>query len=473
MNRKWLAIIILAISLTGCNKGDLEIKPPPGQAVAITVNVNGSTPGHSVSPAFEGLSYETGIFDENPDFLNENNTVFIQLIKNLGTGVLRIGGDSSDETTWTGNKRNSSTPANSLTTTDIDHLAAFSKAVGWPVIFGLNLGKFDADTAAKEAVYIDKTLKSNLYVLQSGNEPDVFKLKLRDPDYNFAKYQTEWNHYFSSVKKATSNVHFAGPDVTPFNPGWVSSFAGSEHGNIHLIDSHYYATGPASNASINYNNILTADPRLDSYLVQLSNISAKYRIPYRISECNSVFGGGKPGVSDTFASALWALDFMWTVAENNGQGVNFHGGPARFAYTPITMDNGQVTARPEYYAMLAFRYGAVGGKLIPATIFNPRDFNNCTTHACSYPDGSYAVTLINKDTESFSFTIQLDKTVNNILVYRLLAPTITSTTGTSFAGSGVNADGSFSPASSEQKTINGKSFVVNVPAGSAAVVLVK
>ena len=91
------------------------------------------------------------------------------MIKNLGTGVLRIGGDSSDETTWTGNKRNSSTPANSLTTTDIDHLAAFSKDIGWPVIFGLNLGKFDADTAAKEAVYIDKTLKSNLYVLQSGN----------------------------------------------------------------------------------------------------------------------------------------------------------------------------------------------------------------------------------------------------------------------------------------------------------------
>ena len=463
----------MAISLTGCNKGDLEIKPPPGQAVAITVNVNSSTPGHSVSPAFEGLSYETGIFDENPDFLNENNTVFIQLIKNLGTGVLRIGGDSSDETIWTGSKRNSSTPSNSLTTTDIDHLAAFSKAIGWPVIFGLNLGKFDADTAAKEAVYIDKALKSNLYVLQSGNEPDVFKLKLRNPDYNFAKYQTEWNHYFSSVKKATSNVHFAGPDVTPFNPGWVSSFAGSEHGNIHLIDSHYYATGPASNAAINYNNILTADPRLDSYLVQLSNISAKYRIPYRISECNSVFGGGKPGVSDAFASALWALDFMWTVAENNGQGVNFHGGPARFAYTPITMDNGLVTARPEYYAMLAFRYGAVGGKVIPATIFNPRDFNNCTTHACIYPDGTYAVTLINKDTESFSFTVQLDKTRSNILVYRLLAPTITSTTGTSFAGSNVNADGSFNPASSEQKTINGKSFVVNVPAGSAAVVLVK
>jgi hypothetical protein len=473
MNRKWLAIL-LAIALTGCNKGNLELPPPAGGTEAITVAIKQNSPGHTISPFFEGLSYETGIFNDNIDFLNENNTVLIQLIKNLGPGVLRIGGNSSDIVEWTGTPRSANTPAGVLTTTDIDHLAAFSKAVGWPVLFGLNLGKYNPDTAAREALYVSKVLKDNLYALQSGNEPDGFKVRARPSNYVFADYQREWNDYFGAVKKRVPDAKFSGPDVVPFDPYWVNAFAISEHNNVHLIDSHYYAVGTASNPVITYQDILTPETKLDNYLVQLHNIASKYRLPYRISECNSVSSGGRPGVSDTFASALWALDFMWNVAENDGQGVNFHGGPPRFIYTPITMENGTVTARPEYYAMLAFKYGVNNAKLIPATIFNPRDFNNCSTHACVNADGSYTVTLINKDNSvNYAFTVQLDKTANTTQVYRLLAPTITSTTGTIFAGSTVNSDGTFTPSTIEEKTINSKTFTVTVPAGSAAVVIVK
>src|SRR6201986_44496 len=173
MNKKWLAII-LAIALTGCNKGNLELPPPAGATAAITVAVRQNTPGHAISSFFEGLSYEAGIFDDNADFLNENNAVIVQLIKNLGPGVLRIGGNSSDEVEWTGAPRSATTPPGSLTTTDIDHLTAFSKAIGWPVLFGLNLGKYNPDSAASEAQYGNKSLKNNLYSFQSGNAPDVF-----------------------------------------------------------------------------------------------------------------------------------------------------------------------------------------------------------------------------------------------------------------------------------------------------------
>ncbi len=471
MNKRWLAFL-LAITLLGCNKGNLETVSPTTGPVPVTVIVNENQPGYAIPPIFEGLSYETGIFGESPDFLNENNSVLIQLIKNLGKGVLRIGGNSSDQVDWTGSVRTDSTLPNSLTTTDIDHLSAFARATGWPVLFGLNLGHFNSDTAAKEAFYVHNSLQNNLYAFQSGNEPDDYKFYCRPLAYDYKSYQKEWNAYFLAVKKIAPKAHFAGPDVDRFNPEWVSSFAGNEHGNVQLIDSHYYSTGPASDPSIIYSDILKPSAHLNNYLLQLSKISAKNHLPYRISECNSVSGGGKAGVSDIFASALWTLDFMWNVAENRGQGINLHGGPKHFVYTPLGMQDGKVAPRPNYYAMLAFKYATNDAKIIPATINDPRDFNNCSVYACANTDNTYSVTIINKDVKDFAFTVQLSKTASTIQIARLTAPSLTSTTGTTFAGSSVNDDGTFTP-SAQEKTINSKNFVVNVPAGSAVVVLVK
>jgi hypothetical protein len=45
---------------------------------------------------------------------------------------------------------------------------------------------------------------------------------------------------------------------------------------------------------------------------------------FRIDEMNSVACGGKAGVSDTFASALWALDTVFAVARSGADGVNIH-----------------------------------------------------------------------------------------------------------------------------------------------------
>ena len=57
-----------------------------------------------------------GLLVESPEFLNENNKTLIQLIKNLGSGILRIGGNSSDKTDWTGTPRVPGTDVRSLTT---------------------------------------------------------------------------------------------------------------------------------------------------------------------------------------------------------------------------------------------------------------------------------------------------------------------------------------------------------------------
>ena len=477
MNSKWFAIL-LAVCLLSCTKGFINPSLPAldnssaGYYFPVTITVDQNHPGYKIPSRFEGLSYETGLLVSSPDYLNENNAVLIQLIRNLGDGVLRIGGNSSDKINWTGKARTANTSVDSLTTTEIDHLSAFSRAARWPVIFGLNLANNNAEEASKEAKYVNNSLKNNLVAFQSGNEPDVFKLGPRTSYYNFSNYQQDWENYLTAVKKTAPDALFAGPDITPYNGDWIKWFAVKENKNVMLIDGHYYVTGPASNPSINYQDILATDTKLAPYLATLNSESSKYNLSYRVSECNSVWGGGKKGVSDIFASALWALDFMWNVAENKGQGINFHGGGSFFVYTPVADENGVFVAQPEYYAMLAFKYGGTGKTIIPVTT-NDAGYN-FSAHACTNADKTYSITLINKEAaKNFCFTVKLNNAASTIQVARLIAPAINSAKGITFAGSAVNADGTFIPAVTEQYTVTNQSFVVKIPAGSAAVITVQ
>jgi hypothetical protein len=478
MSKKWIAVLII-LFLFGCHKDPSvipdppvppgKIPPPPASGLAVTVTIDDSKPQYMIPSNFVGLSYETKILAESPEILNENNKVLIQLIKNLGAGLLRIGGDTSDETFWTGNVRASNTGTDSLTTTDVDRLAAFSNAIGWPVLFGLNMGKFDVATAVNEAKYVSGRLQNNVYAFQAGNEPDVYHLfGLRDPNYSINDYTGEFEQYKNAIQAAVPTANFAGPG-SAYNTDFISGFAEAEHANASLFDVHYYVTGPASSPSISYQDILSTDLKLNYTLEVITEEATKFNMPYRVTECNSVYGGGKAGVSDIFASALWALDFMWTVASNGGKGINFHGGN-KLIYSPITIENGVITARPEYYAMLAFQYGSAGVKTIAAT--QNSTIYNCTSYVGLKSDGTRMITLINKDNVDLAFTVQTGSTISDINITRLTAPAITSTTGTTFGSNAVNSDGTFTSVATAYY-VNKKSFVVNMPAGSAAVISAK
>ncbi|ASU32296.1 glycosyl hydrolase family protein [Mucilaginibacter xinganensis] len=477
MNKPWFAAIALICSLCACKKAAFDTALPvkqTQQASPVTVILGQNLPGYTIPHIFEGLSYETALLTESPDYLNENNAVLIQLIKNLGKGVLRIGGNSSDEIEWGGDDAGTDSLKRKLTKADIDRLAAFAKAIKWPVLFGLNLADNNAVKAAAEADYVHTALQNNLYALQFGNEPDVFFMKPRPHNYKYADYQREWDTYYAAVKSTVPGVRFAGPDIDPFNTRWLAEFAKNEAQKVILLDAHYYNYGPASDPSLNINNVLRPNKNMEVFLQGMNKIATAHNLPFRISEANSIWGQGKPGLSNTFASALWALDFMWRIAQNNGQGVNFHGGGIRFVYTPINIDNGLITARPVYYAMLAFKYGAIGGKIIPVQIINRDESDNYNVYACVKPDKSTSLTLINKEIKKdFSFTVQLSNTTSSIKIVRLSAPSVTALNNITFAGSTINADGTFEPAITEQYRTDQKNIVVTVPAGSAAVVVIK
>ncbi|HTK19595.1 MAG TPA: glycosyl hydrolase family 79 C-terminal domain-containing protein [Mucilaginibacter sp.] len=464
-----LALCLLILS--ACNKKNdpNHSLPPLVSQTDGTVTLDINHPGNTISQNFEGLSFENWILSRNPEYLDPNNPVMLQLFKNLGTGVIRMGGYSSDETDWTGNGFNGGTSFDILTPLCIDRLADFSHKTNWQVIFGLNLGHNNINASIDETKYLYQQFGANLYALQIGNEPDYFKLGYRPLNYSEQDYQNEWDANFSAIKAQVSEAQFAGPDVSD-HLGWVETFAQSNSQKVILLDAHYYNDGPASDSSINSQTILSTDNTLLPYLQGLDNAARQAGLPYRITESNSIWGGGKPGVSDSFAGALWALDLMWAIAANNGQGINFHGG--KLVYSPIDVTaDGQCKAKAVYYAMLAFKYGASGGTIIPVNVAN--NSSNYNVYACSI-GGAYAMTIINKEPQKdITLNINTGKTVNSIKIVRLVAPAMNSTTGITFADATVQSDGSFVPAGHEESQIGKTSFVIKVPAASAAVVLIK
>jgi len=480
--KKTALIVLVFFAITACNKQKVislltPAVPPSTPAVpfpspypqSVNLTIDESSSSFLIPENFQGLSYETGIMAYSGSFLNTSNTVLVQLVKNLGPGVLRLGGNSADTYGWAGTPRMKDSPKSFLYTTDVDNMVSFSKACGWPVLYGLNLGANDPAMAAREAQYVSNSLQGNLLAYHIGNEADLFYNNgQRSASFTYAGFRPQWEATYNAVKNAVPNATFAGPDVS-YQKSWITNFANDEHQNIVLVDSHYYQAGPASDPSINIQTIFKAYSGNTTYLQTLNSAGKQYNLPYRLSEANSIYGGGKKGVSDVFASAIWGLDFMWRVVSNNGSGVNFHG-DANSTYSPIISANGKTVAQPLYYAFLAFKDGSKKTALLN-TVLAPTNVN-CTAYASKSGTTTF-VTLINKDSTNITFRLQPSIQAKNIQLARLTAPSDTSRTGVMFSGASVAADGTFTPASKESYVVSTSQFTVNVPAYSAAVVTIQ
>ncbi len=85
-------------------------------------------------------------------------------------------------------------------------------------------------------------------------------------------------------------------------------------------------------------------------------------IHFRMDETNTVSCGGEAGISDTFASALWATDYIAHAMLAGVWGINFQGNPVNCqGYTPVCASSararaeGALIAQPEWYALLLSR----------------------------------------------------------------------------------------------------------------------
>src|SRR5271157_5935079 len=327
------------------------------QTNPVAITVNAGSPSVTIPADFLGLSFETGSLTSTTGFPAEN-AQFQGMVSQLGVGWLRFGGNSVDKTTWIGGTRTSATPSDNLTASDVDRVMALARATGWRVLWGLRLANSNAATDANEADYAVTSASDVLSGLEIGNEPDLFANNGYTPA-TLPAYLAAWGQYAAAIQVKHPNAALTGPAAAGSISTWTSSFATEYGSEITLLTQHYYPLGPVGVVAAGASNEATIANMLGSAIhgaaqstgLSVNTIAQKAKVPWRMAETNSCYNGGQAGVSDVFASALWGIDYMFTLAGTSAAGVNFHGGGTG-TYTPIAASGSTVSARPLYYALL-------------------------------------------------------------------------------------------------------------------------
>ncbi len=471
---------------------------------------------------YTGLSYELAQLTD-PQFFSAASRELVTHFRLLSPhGVLRIGGNTS-EFCWfqadaatvapklklpPGNLEENWMPHRlfAIRPEAIDALAGFLQATGWKLIYGLNFGNSTPERAATEAAYVAQAVGNSLEFFQIGNEPDLYQNAnngTRPQGWGFADYLREWAAYAEAIAARVPGARFGGPDVNGASE-WITQF-GEEvpaevRGRLTTLTGHYYAEGPPNDPRVTTERLLKGNAKIAGEMEKIEAVARARGLVYRMTEGNSCYRGGKPGMSNAFAAALWAGDYMLELASMGCAGVNLHGGRSSFLtaglgdhtpgmevaktpqamrigfYTPIFSEpDAPVKAMPVFYGMLLANEFAGGttmqvdGLAVDGTI----EGANVTAYAAR--DGSgFKVAVFNKDElKAVDMSIRLPGgmagNLRKATAWRLQAPALDSTEGVTLAGAEIR-EGEWSPRETEWVAVKSSVARIRIPASSAALV---
>lgn len=426
-----------------------------GTSSAASLTLHPERNGPQVPASFIGLSYEIEQLAD-PQFFSPNNKGLIARCRELATtGVLRLGGNTSDVGWWKATPTSTQPPlppnvvasvepntkpfqqlSYAVTPEAVKNLRGFLDATGWTCLYGINLGTNTPARGAEEAAFVFSTLGTKLEYFQLGNEPDLFQRRFRDPKtWNVDRYLDDWLAMADAVRARVPQARFGLPD-TAGDPTWSSRIAERlsalppagtvrpgepARPNIAAVTHHYYFGGPPSSPDVSIARLLKTDPKVARVAHTTREAAEKLGCVYRMSEGNTCYQGGKPGVSDVLAAALWAADYALSLASFGYAGINLHGGGGKAVgnslggrlpgeallepndppqprpfYTPIADMSGTYTAEPDFRG-LQFAGRFAGSTFLPVD-FNPGSIN-ATAYAAKLPTGQLMVAIINKDAD--------------------------------------------------------------------------
>ena len=320
------------------------------KAEQVTLEIPAEADGPQMPADFVGLSYEVQQLAD-ASFFSAKNTGLIRAFREIAPrGVLRLGGNTS-EFAWWKPTPHSSEPEHpkirevvgepkasyyAVTAEAVRNLADFLHATGWSCLYGIGMGTNTPARAAEEAAFVARILGSHLQYFQIGNEVDLFDRHLRDPATWSAKtYLAEWLAMARAVAARVPEAKFGMPDVAS-DVNWLTEIAAQWQSvenppHVTTLTHHYYFGGPATNPEVNIPNLLktaTMD-KVQRTADRATAAAEKMGARVRMTEGNTCYRGGKPGVSDVFAAALWSADYSLLLAHNNYSGVNLHGGTGK------------------------------------------------------------------------------------------------------------------------------------------------
>lgn len=429
-----VAVVLATVSAAGAVAASPGAARPTASTANVTVDVSGPARG-ALTADFLGLSFES-----NPvggDGVNGGQFDAMgnlpRLLSNLGPGVLRFGGNSVDRT-YTGASPQA-----------LDGLRRLSDATGWRVLYSVNLGHFDAAAVTADAKAVSAALGHRVLAVACGNEPNVYGRNGHRPaGYGVQDYLADANACIAAVHRGAPGVPIAGPDTIGLS--WLPSYASAERGRISLLDQHYYPLSNCKGPSGTATDLLSRT-KAASEAQTVDSAAADARtagVPLRLTETNSASCGGITGASNTFAAALWAVDYVAVAAEHGASGINLHGGLDTHCggYTPLCQTGPNTYApAPVYYGLLlAHLLGQ--GDLLPVTVSST---GNVAAHAVRGRNGLIRVVVENLDGTPATITLAAGRATGSAGMLHLTAASLEATGGVQIQGAAVEPDGGFTP----------------------------
>jgi hypothetical protein len=369
----------------------------PARADPLTVSVTGRPVGRPIPDGFLGLALE---YSTIPKWTAQPgqaaNPVLPALLKGLdptGAPSIRIGGQSTDRSWW---------PAPGLTrplgvTYDLGPAWTRSarelvSATGARLLLGINLEAGSGPVARVEADELVKGVgATHVSSLQIGNEPNLYRVtpwyrvaggrrlpwyaKTGEPVYSrSASWDPEaYDAQFAEFARVLPHLPLAGPET---NPGpWLDAFDSSlsTHSQVRTLTTHAYGLNNCDKdptdplyPTVGHLLGLNASRGLLDGMGPSIALAHRDAATLRIDEMGSVTCNGKPGVSDTFASALWGMDALFAAARAGVDGVNLHSFPDSdnglfdFTYSPSAR-RWSAAIHPLYDGALMFAQAAPAG----------------------------------------------------------------------------------------------------------------
>jgi hypothetical protein len=509
------AAIVAAVLLSSSDTGriatgtraaarTLPADPPhPGDRTA-SVDISGRAVGAPIPSGFLGFSFEfQGVRAYTGSDPAHINPVLVELIRNLTPGqapVVRIGGNSTDVSYVAGpGVKPLSYQGYRLNQSWMDTTGALAKALGARMIMGVNLAANDPQLAAAEVRnYVAALPERSIEAVEIGNEPNVYNkitvyhtasgraVHARARSFGYRQFRVQ----FHQLADQTLPLKLAGPALAAGpNPGpgsWINTVPDllRREPRLSLMTVHRYPlrncyVPPSSPQYPSIAHLLSSysTVSLARSLQGWITIAHRRHRRLRLDELNSVACRGKSGVSDTFASALWATDALFSLARAGVDGVNMHTLPdTAYELFAFTRRDGrwQAQVRPIYYGLQLFAQAAPPGARLLAVSRRGADAG-LSVWATRAVGGRVRVVVINKSqTQRRTVRVALPAGAGaTATVERMLAPSARAERGVTLGGRTYGAQtqtGQLATPEVERANAAGGHLTLSVPAGSAALI---
>jgi hypothetical protein len=356
--------------------------------------------------------------------------------------VLRLGGDSADQAYLTSSARTRHRIRHcpfrrfALSPGIIGAVGALARSLDASLILGLNLKAHEPSMAATEAAVLTRALDpvglySFIDAFELGNEPDLYPLY--SSAGGFDQYLSDFGAWAAAARAGAGDPRqvVAGPSLGRLGLPWITGTAAVNwqrfiHGQAtpQLLTFHFYPLlkGACPGQLCPSIPNLLADGSSHGLAESVAPFVAATPpgAQVRVDEMNSATGEGAPGVSDTFASALWALDALFEFEAAGVSGVNVQTIPGAPYALFDRLPNGSWVVRPEYYGLATFALASPpGSQLLSVTGGVP----GVKVWATRSTDGRSRIVVVNKDLARQRLVLYGPAThPGRFTVARLLAP---------------------------------------------------